>query len=76
MCGGISLIEALELSKNSKCTTEGQLNELQYRCNGKEGRIEISIDIGEEKEGECIALCYIYSESRDVDIEWMCRGLE
>jgi len=74
VCQGMPLIEALQLAKGGECTQGGELSELQYTCNTKEERIEVVVDVTGEKEGSCVALCYIYTSTREVELDLMCRG--
>ncbi len=75
VCGDMPLIEAIELARGSDCMDAGQLNEDLYVCSPDGKRIDISMDVTGEKEDICAASCYIYTDTKDTYLQWMCRGL-
>lgn len=75
VCNEMSLIEAIELAKESDCTDAGTINEDTYVCNEGKSRIDFSIDVIDEKKDICAASCYVYTDSKETYLQWMCRGL-
>ncbi len=73
VCNDLPLIEAIQLAKGSKCIKEGKLEEDRFVCDSKKNRISIPID----KSGElCPMYCHISTDTKDIEVEWLCDELE
>ena len=68
-CGGMTLTEAVEIAKNSKC---GDRLKDTYTCNEDTGTWWIDLDI--EKEG-CNPACVVNVETKEAEINWRCTGV-
>ena len=75
LCGDISSMDAILLFNESECSEAGSILLDEYVCNLDIGRLDIPINVMGERSEVCDASCYVYTESREVVLQWMCNGL-
>ena len=68
---GISLLEALNIARNSECTKAGTLLPFGY-CNNFVGVWRIAMT---PKDRKCNLNCVVNPETKQAETGWMCMGL-
>ncbi|MBP6976290.1 hypothetical protein KBB42_01725 [Candidatus Dojkabacteria bacterium] len=76
VCNDMPLLEAIELAKSSKCIQEGVLEEDRFDCDKVNGMITIPVDGSEKSNTLCPIYCHIDTNTKKIEVEWLCGGLE
>ena len=76
VCNELPLIEAIMLAKSSKCIQEGVLEEDRFVCDKQNSRITIPIDASGKRGGLCPIYCNIDTNTKEIEVEWLCAELE
>jgi hypothetical protein len=71
-CNDLALSEAVRLVNGSECMQAGQIKYDRYECNEKMNRLDFPIGVVAEKIDICSATCYVYTESKEVHLQWNC----